>query len=874
MQDNASYEDLLKRIHELEGVEKELVQTKEELLDLEMIFKKGLQSSEEKERFVPNYGNLTDINQNRLILESVGEIVLNNIVLDFLELLETSSAVYELNGDYAIGIFSSGWCQFLDRASRKLCDTDDNKEALSCGKWICHESCWKKASKVAIETGAPVDVECDGGLFLYTLPIKAGDQIIGSINFAHGNPPTDETTLQKIAAKYDAPIEKLRELANAYKPRPPFIIELAKKRLEMGATLIGEIVHRKKLEEDYRMLFLQMLDGFALHEIICNENGIPVDYRFLRVNQTFERMTGLKATDIEGKTVREVLPATEPYWIEAYGKVALTGEAIFFENFSSELNKHFEVKAYRPAPNQFACIIMDVTERKRTELALKEEKERLMVTLQSIGDGVITTDTAGRVVIINKVAEKLTGWNQTDAFGKSINVIFNIINAGTRQKCENPVEKVLEVKVVIGLANDTTLVSRDGTERMIADSGAPIFDANSEIIGVVLVFRDISEKYRMEKEMQQIQKLESIGTLAGGIAHDFNNLLGAITGNISYALSRVSKNEEIYEVLSDTLGSTKQAQTLTQQLLTFSKGGTPVKKISNINQIIRETALFVARGGNIRCEFELPDDLWSAEVDPGQINQAISNLVINANQAMPEGGIVKLKSENFEIASENLLPLPPGKYIKISVQDHGIGISERHISKIFDPYFSTKQKGSGLGLAIVYSIIKRHNGYIEVNSTVGKGSIFFVYLPASSVVHVNIEQIETTHNGRGKILIMDDQEAILKMTGRILNGMGYETVFASDGSQAIEIYRKAYQSAKPFDLVILDLTVPGAMGGAKTIPELLKIDSNVKAVVSSGYSNDPIMANYKDYGFSGVISKPYTRAQLAEILNTILENKS
>ncbi|MBF0203744.1 MAG: DUF3365 domain-containing protein [Desulfamplus sp.] len=383
--------------------------------------------------------------------------------------------------------------------------------------------------------------------------------------------------------------------------------------------------------------------------------------------------------------------------------------------------------------------------------------------------------------------------------------------------------------------------------------------------------RFLKEKIKVDAQLQQIQKMESIGTLAGGIAHDFNNLLGVITGNVSYSLAKLNRDDELFEVLSEVQDGAKQAQTLTQQLLTFAKGGEPVKKTININQLIKESAQFVVRGSNSRCEYKLSEKVSLVEVDTGQINQVISNLVINANQAMPDGGIIYIKTENIELEPENTLALSAGEYIKITVEDQGVGISKKQLPNIFDPFFTTKQKGNGLGLSTAYSIIKRHGGQITVYSEVEKGTVFNIYLPASlKEVKKNEGKEDSDHQGKGNILIMDDQEAILKMVGRMLNGMGYKTAFATDGSQAVDMYKEALTSENSFDLVILDLTVPGGMGGLKTIIELSKIDPDVKAVVSSGYSNDPVMSNHKNYGFSGIMPKPYTKAQLTEVLNKVL----
>jgi len=516
----------------------------------------------------------------------------------------------------------------------------------------------------------------------------------------------------------------------------------------------------------------------------------------------------------------------------------------------------------------------EIKARKAAEQIVAQEKERLMVTLKSIGDGVITTDTDGRITLINKVAEQLTEWSSLDAIGKQVEQIFQIIDSKSRQPFENPVNKVLLSKHIIKLGNDRLLITRKGQERLISDSGAPIFNPSNEIIGVVLVFRDVTEKYQLEMQIQQTQKLESLGVLAGGIAHDFNNMLGVIAGNISYLQHHAHEDAEVTEIFSEIESGTKQAQKLTQQLLTFAKGGAPIKTASDITQIIHESATFVSRGTKVKIEFDFVDPVWITEVDEGQFHQVIGNLVINAIQAMPGGGVIQIQCENINIHTDNQIPVTPGKYVKVVIQDQGVGISTKHLQKIFDPYFTTKQKGSGMGLATVYSIIKNHEGHITVNSLMDKGTAFSIYLPASSQkdISTHIEQV-SEHQGKGKILIMDDQEPILKMLGRMLNRMGYETVFAIEGDAAIKLYQNAFKSGNPFDIVILDLTIPGGMGGEAVLNRLLKMNPNIKAIVSSGYANDPIMPEYKNYGFCSVLPKPYTKNQLARVLNE-LEKRS
>jgi PAS domain S-box-containing protein len=517
-------------------------------------------------------------------------------------------------------------------------------------------------------------------------------------------------------------------------------------------------------------------------------------------------------------------------------------------------------------------VVIDITERKRLEQALAAEKERLEVTLRSTGDGVISTDLEGKVMFLNRVAEELTGWTQEEAVGKPLREVFHIIDERSRKQVGNPVEKVLKTGRIIGLINHAVLISRDGTERIIADSGAPVRDEEGNLFGVVMVFRDITEIRKLEEEVQKVEKLQSIGTLAGGIAHDFNNILTGILGNITLAEKYIEPEGKAAERLLEARKASMRAKDLTQQLLTFSKGGAPIKKTASIAELTRESATFALRGSNAKCEFYLPGDLWPAEVDEGQINQVITNLVINADEAMPKGGILHIRAKNTTIKRKGALPLAKGKYVEITIEDHGIGIPKEDLDRIFEPYFTTKQKGSGLGLATSYSIIKNHDGYITVESELGVGTTFHVYLPASEKPALEKKEAakEVPVRGQGRILVMDDEEIIREMLSSMLSTAGYEATLTIDGAEAIERYAKAKDSGQPFDAVILDLTVAGGMGGKETIRKLLEIDPDVKAVVSSGYSTDPIMADFKKYGFSAVVTKPYSVGELEKTLRSIL----
>jgi signal transduction histidine kinase/ActR/RegA family two-component response regulator len=400
---------------------------------------------------------------------------------------------------------------------------------------------------------------------------------------------------------------------------------------------------------------------------------------------------------------------------------------------------------------------------------------------------------------------------------------------------------------------------------------SPLRDPDGNIIAGIEVARDVTYRKKMEKEILKADKLESLGILAGGIAHDFNNLLTAIIGNISVAGLYASKDGKIHRRLAEAERASIRAKDLTQQLLTFSRGGEPVKRKTRINDLLRETAGFALRGSRNRCEFFIPPDLWPVEADEGQISQVINNLLINADQAMPGGGTISMRSENVLLGAGHGMPLGPGRHLKISIEDHGVGIPCEYLTKIFDPFFTTKNKGSGLGLATAYAIIKKHCGHIEVESAPGLKTTFSVYLPACGEggLAVPVEKA-VPRPGSGRILVMDDEPSVREVTCQMLTTVGYDVELAADGALAVELYRKAMDTGSPFDAVIMDLTVPGGMGGMEALGKLRKLDPGIRAVITSGYSNDPVIADSRKHGFMGVVAKPYKLEDLSQALHEIL----
>ncbi len=459
---------------------------------------------------------------------------------------------------------------------------------------------------------------------------------------------------------------------------------------------------------------------------------------------------------------------------------------------------------------------------------------------------------------------QLTGYSEEELVGKSAITVY------PSQEEFDKVGRIkygqLEQHAKVG-EMDTVWKRKDGTLIDVHLRSTPINSADLSK-GVIFSVLDITARKRMEQDLQRAHKLESLGVLAGGIAHDFNNLLQSILGNLSLAKIYANKEDKVYTKLTETEKAATRATALTLQLLTFAKGGTPIKTTTHIAKIIKNSASFTLQGSNVSCEYFFADDLFPVDVDEGQISQVIQNLVINSDHAMPNGGTITIRAENHLIRPGNIHPLDEGQYVKISIQDQGIGIPKENLPRIFDPYYSTKQKGSGLGLAVAYSVIKNHSGLLTAESETGKGTTFHIYLPAADIVHhKNAAPVEeTVHTGTGRVLVMDDEAGVLNVAVEMLELMGYETMTTRDGTKALVEYQTK-MATEPYDFVILDLTGPGGMGGKETIKKLLELDPDVKAFVSSGYANDPIMAEYDHYGFCGVIPKPYTIENLSNALN-------
>ncbi|MEA3398767.1 MAG: PAS domain S-box protein [Patescibacteria group bacterium] len=519
-------------------------------------------------------------------------------------------------------------------------------------------------------------------------------------------------------------------------------------------------------------------------------------------------------------------------------------------------------------------LLIDVTEQKQAKEALKKSEEKYRLLAENISDVIWTLDMEMKYTYVSPSIVRMCGYSVKEVLGQSIKQSMAPDSFKSVMKIiaeEMELQNKEQRNPHSSRKTEAELFCKDGSTVWVEIEANFIFNLEGQLEGVIGVTRNITERKQAEESFLRLERLESLGILAGGIAHDFNNLLAGIMGNTSIALlNNNPKKQE--ELLQKVIKASEKATSLTQQLLTFAKGGIPSTKIASIAKVIKESVnLALGQSSQTKCKLTLPDDLWLSEMDVGQIDQVFQNLIINAKQAMPEGGIVQIRAENVEITSDNSYHLAPGGFVHILVKDNGIGVPEKYLQKIFDPYFSTKDNkkekgGSGLGLAVSHSVIQKHGGYIYANSKRGKGTTFHIYLPADRDAVLEKESVEESSKAAKslKILVMDDNTMVLDLMEAILENLGHQFVLSKHGAEAVEKYQEAFGSEEKFDLAILDLTIPGGMGGVETLEELKKIDPNVKVIISSGYSDQ--VPN----GFAGVLSKPYKIKDLVKVLEEVM----
>lgn len=607
-----------------------------------------------------------------------------------------------------------------------------------------------------------------------------------------------------------------------------------------------------------------------------------LDGEFTYLSQSLKAMTGFEPEELLHKPFSEYAPI---FMTEESARLALESLQSSSESKFSNDPLRFDLVFKRKDGSEFigemrtAPILSadgeiigiqgmtrDVTEQRRMVQELEKSRELLLVFFQLSNDPCcITERSSGKIIDVNPVWQVIFGWTREAAIGKRLTEL-KLLTEQQQQDIDASLGDVSE--------NGTTIEFKLSLRNNVGEERICILDCRAvEILGVESVctlMEDITDRENLEKERLRLEKLESLGVFAGGLAHEVNNSLTEVMGNLSMArISETQKERLAFLEKSET--ASLQVKAIAQQLLTFSKGGEPSRELADLESILRKAVPSSLLGSNIKSEFIIEDDLWKTKVDREQIKQVIHNLVINARQAMPDKGRILVSAKNVHFEPGAKAPVAPGFYVQVSIGDQGAGIAPDEQLKIFDPFYTTKRSGKGLGLAVSHSIIQKHHGHITFASEVDTGSTFSFLLPAE------IEQPRTEaepkplelKTGKGKILLMDDSKPIQQLMEAMLSRLGYEAVITSDGDEAIEAYESALREKQPFLAVILDLTVPGGMGGQEAMRTLLEIDPQVKAIVASGYSDSDVLAQYQEYGFIGSIPKPFRIVELSAVLDKV-----
>lgn len=642
---------------------------------------------------------------------------------------------------------------------------------------------------------------------------------------------------------------------------------------------------------------LKESNAYFSHLLYMVSDGLMMidkDGRIIFVNRALEQIVGYKSTDILGSRF------SDPRWnFKCDDTASGLSDSVFESVFQTKqplVDKICRLHSSEGPQGVFivnatvhhdargnmagiAAIIRDCTEldRVRTEnLEMKTVYERLA---HYADEAIFRIQIpGGRIMYINDAAEKILGYSLDDY--RSDASVMKVINQSHLESWMSALQEDGAAKNVLKNVILTCTASA-GQTVIMEFTVIAVRNDEGHITCFECIGRDITVRRFMEAELAKAQKLESIGLLAGGIAHDFNNIMTAVFGSLALARMEAAPHSPVYARLLSAEQQCMKAKALTRKLLTYSQGGSPQRKTASIANVIRDAVDFSLSGKNVECRFLLPDDLWSAQIDEAQMHQVVHSLVSNACEAMPRGGSIEIGAQNSHLAVDQIQTLKPGRYVKWYVRDHGVGMSQEHMRRIFDPYFTTKQmnsvKGMGLGLAICYSIVKSHEGMIAVESTPGVGTVFTVYIPAS-----DDEKEEQKPQAAAKVppapkrnvLLIDDEQILLDVTGSMLKHLGYHVATARSHGEAMEHYQRAKEAGNPFSLIIMDLTMRGDEGGEIAIRRWKEKHPEVKALISSGYMKDPVIEEYWKYGFVGAMVKPYSLSELKTSLEKILAGES
>lgn len=658
------------------------------------------------------------------------------------------------------------------------------------------------------------------------------------------------------------------------------------KEIEEMAENANKILESKKAAEkslkDQKERLFVTIRSIGEGVISCDISGCIEN-----MNSQAEKLTGYSIFNARDLKIEEIFKIynEKNEKIEDFTKeVLLKGKTVRNKEdivLVSKTSKKYKI-SYTISPirdfekniSGLVLVFSDITEELKIRKELEESKIRFLKITENVNDAIYKMSIPdGKYRYMSPSSEKIFGYSPKYFYENPL-IIEKIIHPEFREYFDKEWERLINGK--IAPSYEYKIIDASGNERWLFQKNISIRDESGNLTAIEGIISDITEKKKAEQEIINIEKLKSVGILAGGIAHDFNNILMGLYGNISLAKKLLDKDHSARKFIEAAEKSMDRASMLSNRLLTFSRGGTPVRELIDFKELVRDVVNFDLSGSKVVPVFNINEDTDAIKADKGQIQQVFSNLVINSVQAMPEGGRIFISMENIFIDENEITGLSEGKYVRICVADEGCGIEKQNLGKIFNPYFTTKEKGSGLGLAAVYSIIKNHQGSISVSSEEGKGTEFIIYLPASgSGIKKNKAEAEKERqtSGKVKILIMDDEEVILNIAKEMLELNGYRVETARNGEEAFRKYREEMDKNNPFDLVVMDLTIPGEKGGIEVLKDILTIDPEVKALVSSGYSGDEVMSNYRQYGFKGVVTKPYTMKKLFEEIERVVAEK-
>ena len=629
---------------------------------------------------------------------------------------------------------------------------------------------------------------------------------------------------------------------------------------EVTAQRCAEMELRKS-EKHYRTIFNNINDGFIISDLQGN---------ILDLNGNSEDMSGYTREELTGSNISMIAPPERIRELVNYlaGNNSIQFEGMLRKKSGERIPVNVSSSVVsREGDGIIQSFIRDISPIKRVEEALRASEEKYRNLVNNANDAIFVADAeTGIILDVNRQGEILVGRSRYEIIG------MHQAQLHPESESDRYRDIFSEHGRRINRITDGLVVQHSNGYVIPVEISASVTQLQGRRI-IQGIFRDITERKKREEEHLKTMKLESIEMLAGGIAHDLNNILTAIMGNLTLARMHVDRESQAWPMLSDAEQASIRANDLTRQLLTFSHEGVLSTQPSSLEELVRDSTIFVLRGSSISCTFDFQDGLWSIEVDRVQFSQVVQNLVINAKQSMPGGGIIEIHACNHDILDIDIDVLKPGKYVLLSISDQGCGISEENLLRIFDPYYTTRESGTGLGLSISYSIIQRHGGTIHVSSVEGEGTTFQLYIPASITGAKNHEKDEfPVSSGSGRILVMDDEQMVRQIVGDMLEHLGYEVCMASDGKEAVEIYRELHEEGECYDAVLMDLTVQGGMGGLEALRKIRQIDENARVIVASGYSNDNVMVKFSDYGFVGKIEKPFNIERLCSVLKDVIDN--